>query len=147
MSRKQYNEYPTNTSNGRSLGHTIPNGIRHRVYAFYDNKDFVCFNFKETAESVNKTYFCLHDKNTGKTIYTERNIAFDNLFGLPSQLNVVGFWRNHLVIVIDSFLILNNYKSIKELFAANKPEYLPQLEMMKRSISIDSNPVLILLSL
>jgi hypothetical protein len=145
MGRSAYLKYPLNPIDP-SLLRLIPAGIRYGPLNFIENDKFIAFIFFQSTVNERDIQFCIFDKRTDKAIFTEMNLAFDDLFALHKWMPIIGYWKDKFVMKIDAYLFLKKYEVIRELFSLNKPEYLPALEKVKNSITEDSNPILVFAS-
>jgi hypothetical protein len=146
MSRSEYLNYPPNEFSGMKLRNIIPPGKRFNKYNYFDNGDLITYVFSESTQSDDRLLFVLHNKSSGKTIFTDFDTGFDDLFNMMNLSGIAGNWKEFFIMSIDSYLFLEKYKIIKEFFGSKRPEYLSIIEKVQKSVSPVSNPILVLLS-
>jgi hypothetical protein len=145
MTRSTYLGYPVNPIDPTLL-RIIPKGIRYSPLGFYENEEFIFFYFFQSSADDRTLQFCLFAKQTGESIFTEWNQAFDDLFAMHKWLPIIGVWKDKFIMRFESYLFLERFDKMYAYFSANKPNYLSRLEEIKKSITANSNPILVFVS-
>lgn len=145
LSKSRYLSFPITDVNGRKTRLISP-GYRYGSSQLFITSTHVSFSFIST-NPPRVSYFSLFDRDVNKAVFMKTNNGFDDLFGTPNLPRIMGVWNDKFIIPLDSYMFLENYEKILQLFDQNKPGYRAQLEAIKSKISFDSNPILIVFSI
>jgi hypothetical protein len=145
MTRSTYLKYPVNPIDPTLL-RIIPKGIRYSPLGFYENEEFITFYFFQSSPDDRTLQFCLFNKQTGESIFTEKDEAFDDLFAMHKWLPIIGVWKDKFIMRFESYLFLERFDKMYAYFSTCKPNYLSRLVEMKKSITTNSNPILVFVS-
>lgn len=145
MLRSYYMSLPITDIRGMST-RIIPSGYRYGSYGLVETSEYISFRFLETPAKGN-VYWCIYDKLKGKSSYMKVGVEFDDLFGIIFSPRIKAADDDKFYYSIDSYTFLENIDNTIQRFNMRKPGYLPQLEVVRNSISIESNPILVCFSI
>lgn len=145
LSKSKYLSFPIININGRKT-RQIPPGYRYGSSQLFITPTHISFIFIHTTPPRG-SYLSFYERKENQAIFMKTNNGFDDLFGTPNLPRIMGVWNEKFIIPLDSYMFLENYEKIIQLFDQNKPGYRAQLEALKSKISFDSNPILIVFSI
>lgn len=145
MLRSYYMSLPLTEKRGIST-RIIPSGYRYGCFSMVETSKYLSFNFLETPAKGNQ-YWCIYDKLKGESSYMKVGVEFDDLFGIIFSPRIKAADDDKFYYSIDSYTFLENSDNTMQRFNMRKPGYLPQLEAINSSISIDSNPIIVAFSI
>jgi hypothetical protein len=61
-------------------------------------------------------------------------------------LPIIGVWKDKFIMRFESYLYLERFDKMYAYFSTCKPNYLSRLVEMKKSITTNSNPILVFVS-